>query len=71
MGGGDGFHFELIAHAGFLQVRAEGAVDESDGGEILDAREAERFQLAQEMVPQQEGIRAVHTGEDGCVFHGG
>ena len=37
----DQLDLERIAHAGFFQVGAEGAVDEADRGEVLDARKAQ------------------------------
>ena len=39
-----------VAHPGLLEVRAEHAVDDADGGKVLDAREAELAEAAQEIV---------------------
>src|SRR5690606_13568341 len=62
-GAGDQLHFESVAHARLLQIRPEDAVDQPDGGKILDAGEAHRLQIVEEAVRQHEGIRAVVAGE--------
>ena len=67
VGGFDHGHFLVVAHSCFLEVLAEGAVYEADGGEILDAGEAEGFQVGEEGGYGAEGVGAADTGEDGGV----
>ena len=38
VGGGDHVDLQPVGHAGFLEIGAEGAVDDADGREILHAR---------------------------------
>jgi hypothetical protein len=39
---------EAVAHAGFLEIGAEGAVDEADGGKVLDPGKAQADEALQE-----------------------
>ena len=59
----DHLDLEAEAHAGLLEVGAEGAVDQADGREVLHAREAEADQALQELVGDHERIGAVDAGE--------
>ena len=58
-------HVDLqpVGHAGFLEIGAEGAVDQPDGREVLDAGEADRLELRRGMVEQAERIGAVDAGQ--------
>ena len=68
---GDHVDFQPIGHAGFLEIGAEGAIDDADGGKILHAGKADRLQLVEEHVHQPEGIGAVDAGEDRRVLDDG
>ena len=61
----DDVHFELVAHAGFLERLPHVAVEEAHGRKVLHAGKAERPQLVEEESGNDERIRAVHAGEDG------
>ncbi|KGD18234.1 hypothetical protein DO70_4478 [Burkholderia pseudomallei] len=67
----DHVDFERVAHPGFLEVRAEVAVDEADGREVLHAGKPEPRQLVEERVEIAERIGAVHAGEHGRRFDDG
>ena len=67
VGGFNHGDFLVVAHACFLEVLPEGAVDEADGGEVLDAGEAEGFQVSEEGGDVAEGVGAADAGEDGGV----
>ena len=51
----DHVDLEPIAHAGLLEIGAEGAVDEADGRKVLHAGEAERLQVVEELSIRQNG----------------
>ena len=48
----------------------EGAVDQPDGGEVLDAREAKRLELAEEDLGDHERIGGADSGQDRGVLDG-
>ena len=60
----DQLDLESIPHPCLLEVGAEGAVDQADGREVLDAGEAQVPELPEEDRHEPEGIRAAHAGED-------
>ena len=62
VGGADHGYFEVVTHACFFEVLPEGAVDEADGGEILDAGEAEGFEVGEEGGHGAEGVGAADAG---------
>ena len=61
----DHLDLERIAHAGLLEVQAEDPVDEPDRREVLDAREAELLETAQEHGHEPERVGAAHAGQHG------
>ncbi len=65
----DQVDFQTVAHAGFLQVGAHLAIEKTYGGKILNASESHVFQLSQKVIPQHEGVGAIHAGEHGSVVH--
>lgn len=58
----DHLNFLLEAHACFFEVGAEVAVDEADCGEVLDAHEAQGFEVGEEFGHRAEGVGAADTG---------
>ena len=62
MGDPDHFDFFLISHACFFQILAELAIDQTDGGEILDATETQGFQFFEEEMDGAERISAADSG---------
>lgn len=67
----DHLDFLLEAHACFFEVGAEVAVDQADGGEVLDADEAQGFEVGEEFGHCAEGVGAADAGEDGGVGYDG
>jgi len=59
----NGLDLLVVAHAGGFQVGTEVAVDQADGGEVLDAGESHLLELLEEDGHQPEGIGAVDAGE--------
>ena len=62
MGRFDHGDFGGVGHARLFEVLAEIAVDEADGGEVLDAGEAEVAELTQEGGDGAEGVSAADAG---------
>ena len=62
VGGADHGYFGSVGHACFFEVLAEIAVDEADGGEVLDAGEAEGAEVGKEGGDGAEGIGAADAG---------
>jgi len=58
----DHVDLEAVAHAGLLEVGAEHAVDEADGGEVLDSGEADVLHLLEEVGHHSERVGAVDAG---------
>lgn len=71
MGGPDHLDFLLIAHAGFFEVLPEFAVNQTDGGEVLDSAKAQVFQLFQEKGDGSKGIGGTDSGQDRLFLHDG
>lgn len=71
MGDANHLDFLFVAHACFFEVCAEVTVDEANGGEVLDADEADGFQLLEEFGHGTEGVGAADAGEDGGVVDDG
>lgn len=71
MGDADHLDFLVVAHSGFFEVCAEVAVHKADGGEVLDADEADVFQLREEFGHGAEGVGAADTGEDRGIVDDG
>ena len=67
----DDVHFELIAHAGFLEGLPHVAVEQADGRKVLHAGKAERLQLFEEEAGNDERVGAVDAGEHGRPLHDG
>ena len=65
----DDVDLELVAHAGFLEGLAHVAVEQADRREVLDAGEAERPQLLEEQLRDDERIGAVDAGEHRRLLH--
>lgn len=64
----DHVDFQVVSHAGFLEIGSELAVDEADGGEVLDTGKAQVAQLLKKGGNVAEGICAADAGDDWCVF---
>ena len=56
-----------VAHPGLLEVLPEGAVEQADGREVLDAGEADPLQLVEEDGHQPERVGAADAGQHGRV----
>ena len=69
-GGGNEIDLVVVAHPRLLEICPEHAVDEADGGKVLNPGKAHVFQLAEEPIAEEEWIGAVDAGEDGRVLHG-
>ena len=67
----DHLDFLLETHACFFEVGAEVAVDEADGGEVLDAHETEGLEVGEEFGHRAEGVGAADASEDGGVGYDG
>ena len=62
-GEADHVDLEPVAHARLLEVLPDRAVEQADGGEVLDAAEAEPLELVEEDVHQAERVGAAHARE--------
>ena len=60
--GADHGHFGAVGHARLLEVFPEIAVDQADGGEVLDAGEAEGAEVGKEGGDVAEGVGAADAG---------
>src|SRR5262249_22506710 len=67
----DHVHFQAVAHVGFFESLPHGAVDETDGGKVLHAAEADRTDIAKEQLHDAERIGAADAGEHGGLAAGG
>ena len=54
---------------GFLERLPHVAVEEPDGGEVLDAGESQRAQLLEKELRDDERVRAVDAGEHRRLLH--
>ena len=67
----DHLDFLFVTHACFFEICAEIAIDKADGGEVLDADEADAFQLLEEFGHAAERVGAADTSEDRGVVDDG
>ena len=65
----DEIDFQPVAHVRFFKVLPEVAIDQADGGEILNPRKPGGLHFAQKDRHESERIRSAHSGEHGRVLH--
>src|SRR5215208_466357 len=65
----DHLDLEAEAHPRLLESAADRAVEKADGGEVLDAAEADPAQLVEEHGHQPKRVGPADAGEDGRLLH--
>ncbi len=65
-----GDHLDLLGkgHAGLLEILAEGAVDEADGGKVLHAGKADALHLIEEDIHLAERVGGADPGQHRCAL---